>query len=226
MSDTFKLTFYAFLLIILVAIIFVFAPQILALSEQAKQQILPPNQTSQVIESNYRSLGIAPTDSPEVMIYRLFLKFDPLFVNEKDDVNSIILYNPFILNLKGREYSATSTNILINMTMQGVRNFSNNDTLFQVGYDGWQPVDCDFQIDGSLDFYNNDCWTSNEQSWLLDPFRLKGCKIFVKDDGLGNFNGRVKIRVGWYNRTSYTSLTGRKTVDVAIAICDDYAMLV
>lgn len=207
-------------LIVIVFIVVFVIPQIIGLGSKAQTKVNPPmEEVNETVESHFRSLNIVSSDPPEIKAYKLFRYFDPLFLNEKNG-NSII-YNAFTLNLSVNEYTLPVDVLTLNIS-EGVRNFSKFDTLLQIGTDAQQlpllPIS--FSPDATLDFYANDCWSANAANKLTTiSTSFWPCQVYYKGT-LNKLNGRVKIRVGWYN-DSVTSASGRDVVEVVIAICDD-----
>lgn len=222
-----KLLWEVILVVLLLLVVLYFAPQILTLAENAQQRLSPTGQEKEeIVEGiHYRALGITQTDSPETILYKLFSNFDPLFLNEKE--NYKIIYNPFILDLGSRSYYA-GDGILTNMTIEGVKIFNKTDPFYQVGKDNQQPMDCpvvdvnNLPLNLQLFFinlnYDNDCWLPilNNNLGIGNP-----CVIYVRGNYLNynKFDGKVKIRVGWYN-SSLSSTNGRGIIYVLIAMCD------
>ena len=171
----------------------------------------------------HRPLEIKSTDSPDVMIYKLFRNFDPLFLNETD--GDKILYNSFTLDLKGNEYGDGTPghdSMFIDMIKEGLENFSYVDEFYQIGDS--LPTDCGaVRPNGNIDFYNNDCW-DNSIDQRPDP-----CRIFVRgyvDHGAEThkFKNKVKIRVVWY-KTDQT-FNDKEIVRTIVALCNDNTMIV
>lgn len=216
------LLFKIVLLVVLVALFFVFIDQASGLMTKAKEEYIssPVQEKEEVVESQFKSLGISPYDSPKTVIYKLFRSFDPSFLNEKS--GSSIMYYPFILDLKEIEYLNIYNNDLIDMIREGIRNFNEVDNTYQIGDDNQQPPICDNpQYDGNIN-YNNDCWTTALDTDLTNmdtnPPTGNPCKILVHGDAFSRFNHRIKIRIGWYE--GGTSSTDRQIVYTLITMCD------
>jgi hypothetical protein len=216
-------TYFLFAFVLVVLLLFFIAvglaPQALAMISGAQKRVSPTTQNkSEVVSGAFRSLGIAEDDLPEVKIYKLFRNFDPLFVNEK--VGNKILYQSFILDLKGNAYPYTPlpfpNNTLINNASIGVKDFSKIDSLYQVGNVLPGSLICINQTDPTLDYDNNDCWTSNMDN-NLTSMPSNTFKIFVNSNA-NKFDGKVKIRVGWNYTGSLSG--GRKIISVLITLCD------
>jgi len=210
---------FSILLVIVCLLIVIFVgPQIIAYAQnQISTKISPlnPEKEETVEGSHYMSLGITSSDSPEIVAYKLFRNFDPLFINES--VNNKIIYNPFILDLKGNVYPynpLAPSNVLINNISQGVKDFSKIDSSYQVGNN---PVNLNSIVKSDSNInYNNDCWTNNMDNNLAN-MPLNTFKIFVNSN-TNKFDGKVKIRVGWYDKNSKSG--GREIIDVLITVCD------
>ena len=222
--------FTVMLLVILLVVFAFFIPQFFVLASQAQNQTEPltPEKETIVEGEFFRSLEISPSDSNEITIYKFFKNFDSFFINEKIGLN--ITYNPFTLVLKGNNWYDINTGELTRMAIEGVRNFSRYDTQFQIGTDAKQTLSTadfrDVAYDGSLDFFNNDCWSTTTNNALNAMASSPSpCKIFVHGTTTNLFKSRVKIRVAWRD-DSATSSSGRDVVEVVITLCNDNSMTV
>lgn len=209
--------FKIILIVILLAIVFIFGGQIWDLITKAQEEYLssPAKEKEEVVEPRFKSLDITGYDSPETIIYKLFRNLDTSFLNTT--TGSKIIYYPFILNLSTSQYDDTS-GVLINMVREGIRNFSRYDNLYQIGTDAQQTTNppnpnCGSVLRNNLIDYNNDCWDSSLDS-SPNP-----CKIYVHGDSGNKFDGEVKIRVVWY--LGGTAGDGRQIIYPLITICDD-----
>jgi hypothetical protein len=214
-----NLLFYVILLLILLSLVFVFKDKIVSLAEEAQKQTTPKlKEKGEVLEeSGRRPIGIVASDSPDIIAYKLFRNFDPSFFNTSN--GNKILFNPFILDLKGVEYDYNDE--LINMIKEGIKNFSAFDSDYQIGRDWQQPARCDDPQENLDINYNNDCWdTSLDTTLDLMRANLNPCKILVHGNFLNKFDDKVKIRVGWYEDNFFTSATGKQIIYVLITVCD------
>jgi len=214
--------FKIILIVVLLAIVFIFGGQIQDLIVKAQEEYLssPAQEKEEVIEPRFESLGITGYDSPETMIYKLFRNLNTLFLNTNTTaIDSKLTYYPFILNLSTKQYDDTSGD-LINMVIEGIRNFSKYDNIYQIGTDAQQTPNppnpnCGGVVRETVIDYNNDCWDISLDS-APDP-----CKIYVHGDSGNKFDGEVKIRVVWYHIDGESSITKREIIRTIITICDD-----
>lgn len=216
--------FKIILIVVFLAIVFIFGGQIQDLIVKAQEEYLssPAQEKEEVVEPRFKSLGITGYDSPETMIYKLFRNLDTSFLNiNTTAIDSKLTYYPFILNLSTKQFDDTSGD-LINMVREGIRNFTKYDNIYQIGTDAQQTPNppnpnCGSVVRGTVINYNNDCWDSSLASPpnpLPDP-----CNITVHGDSGNKFDGEVKIRVVWY--LGGTAGNGRQIIYPLITICDD-----
>ncbi len=202
---------YIVLTVVLLALVFVFVTQMLSLSERAEEELSPTlEEPEEVLESRYTSLVLSPEDLPEDIIYKLFRHFDPVFLNETS--GPIVLYNVFILDLKGNEYDDTTGFLIENLT-EGIEDFSAYDNLYQIGRDAQQPPNCGAVQRTNVINYNNDCWSGVLA--LVGP-----CSIYVNGDANDKFNDRIKIRVMWRFTGLTSPITDREIIRPIVTICD------
>lgn len=224
-SKTVEFVFQVFLIGLLLLLGIIFSSQILAHAGTATGLVSnTTEEPEEIVETTpHRPLEIKNTDSPDVMIYKLFRNFDPLFLNETD--NNKIIYNYFILDLKGNEYGDGTLghdSNLISMLREGLKNFSYVDEFYQIGRN--LPTNCSaVRPNSDIDFYNNDCW---DHSIDQEP---STCKIYVRgyvDHGVEThkFKNKIKIRVVWY-KTGQT-FNDKKVIHTIVALCNDNTMTV
>ena len=206
-------------LVFLIVVLF-FIPYIITETKASNKYM--SNMTTEKEEvsegSPYRSLQVVGTDAPDVVAYKLFKNFDTAFLNETS--GNRVLFNPFILNLGSNSYDILSGALTLKIR-DGVIKFSDVDNVYQIGRDNQQPVTCGMVLDRILGLdFNNNCWTSAMDGYLnAMPSAADPCKIYVSSS-TNNFDGSVKIRVGWYKDGSTSPSNQREIVYALITICD------
>lgn len=221
-SKTVEFVFQVFLIVLLLAIGISYFSQIIAHAKTATG--LTSNTTEnpeEIVETtSHRPLEIKDTDSPDVIVYKLFKNFDPLFLNEIDDDR--ILYNVFTLELKGNVYgdgTAGHESIFIDKIREGLKGFNYVDEFYNIGVD--LIPDCgSVKKNYNIDF-SNDCWDfssffdRNPMTYNIDP---GPCRIYVNGDNiLHMFKWKVKIRVAWYKTTQ--KFNDKDVINTIVAIC-------
>jgi len=200
-----------FVLVIILLVVFIYiVPYLFEMIAGAQKRVSPTvENTTEVVNGTFRSLGIAEGDTPDIIVYKLFRNFDTKFVNEKS--GNQIKYNSFILDLGTHTYGYGDT--LKNNLTQGVKDFSKIDSFYQIGNVLPSNLNCNTQVDLTLDYNANDCWNQATFNGLSVP-----CLILLHGNAFSRFDGKLKIRVGWVD----TSLKAdqREIVNVLIALCD------
>jgi hypothetical protein len=211
------LTFVLAVILIFIVAVYI-APEIFKIIAGAQKRVSPITQNeSEIVTENFTALGIIDTDLPEIKIYKLFRNFDPSFVNETPNVNQI-LYNSFILNLtdnNGNNHVYGYSDMLYNNLTLGVKDFSKINNYYEI-VDAINlnqaTLNCVSQYDGTIN-YNTECWNQAAFNSLNIP-----CKILLHGDASNQFNGKIKIRVGWKDKNMQPH--GREVINVLIALCD------
>jgi len=208
-----KIIWWVLLVVFLLIVGMVFLLQNKDLFARAETKFSPLKQSE--ISSNgeeaetiaYRGLEIDPTDSPDIVIYKLFRNFDPMFLNETR--SDKIFYSSFILDLKGNTYNIYGSD-LISKLREGIVGFSSSDPDYQIGRNSQQPPNCGSATPDTNINYNNGCWVS-----ALDV-QPDPCKIYVNST-TNNFDGKVKIKVVWYLDGTSGS---RRIIYTIVTLCD------